>query len=261
MTTDPMLSVPGTAAKGPSGPGAGATTRRSVVIGASLLATAGVAEITRPHLYQRDLGAERLADLIPTQLGPWRAQPDSALVIPDETNTGTAREQTLTRVYAEAAPPPVMMLLSNHVAHSQKFNLHRPEWCYTAATFRLENFRTVALDLGLSGPVMARMFTGVRGDRTEQVLYWMRVANAFPINLNQQSWVIFRNGLSGFNVDGALVRLSLLGTDVRAGQVVLKQFAASLVQGASERGRKLLVGQLTPTAHGRTGARSARPAP
>ena len=242
--------------------GAGdALSRRAVLVGSALLATAGVGVLTRPRHFERDVGADhRLADLIPEQLGAWRAQPDSNLVVPDETNTGTGHEQTLSRVYTEPQGPPVMTLISNHVAHSQKFNLHRPEWCYTAATFRLQDFRTVNLDLGLNRPVAARMFTGVRGDRTEQVLYWMRVANAFPINLNQQGWVIFRNGLSGFNVDGCLVRLSLLGTDVRQGQVVLEQFARALVQDVNAGGRRLLVGQLTPSGPARTAARSAPPA-
>ena len=251
MTSVPLEPVAADSPKAPS--------RRTVLVSGGLLAVAGIAAVAKPRRYRPDpAGVVPLATLIPSQIGAWTQQPDSALVVPDETNTGSEHEQTLTRTYAEPNAPPLMMLISNHVARTEKFNLHRPEWCYQAAGFRLENFRTVALDVGGAKPITGRMFTGVREDRVEQLLYWMRVEDDFPTSAREQGLVIFRNGLSGFNVDGALVRLSVIDRDLGAGSALLQDFAKTMVETAGPGGRKLLVGRLTPTAPGRTAARSAR---
>ncbi len=251
MTSIPLGPV---SAEGPKAP-----SRRTIVVSGALLAVAGVAAVAKPRRYRPDpAGVTPLGSLIPAQIGTWTQQPDSALVVPDETNAGSEHEQTLTRVYAEPNAPPLMMLISNHVARTEKFNLHRPEWCYQAAGFRLEDFRKFALDVGAAKPVAGRIFTAIREDRVEQVLYWMRVEDDFPTNAHEQGWVIFRNGLSGFNVDGALVRLSVISRDLHAGQAMLESFATAMVRTSGPSGRKLLVGRLTPTALGQRAVQSAR---
>jgi len=122
--------------------------------------------------------------------------------------------------------------------------LHRPDVCYDTGGFRVFDAEDVRLEVASGVTIGARRFHATRDDRDEHVLYWTRIGNAFPTNLDSQRLFMLKEGLRGLIPDGVLVRASTLGgTDVTA-QQTLSLFARELVESSSPIGRALLVGQL-----------------
>ncbi len=184
---------------------------------------------------------ERLADLVPIRAGPWTVQPDTDLIVPDDTPTGSSGDQTLQRVYQAPGGAPLMLTLVHHAAGDGRLELHRSEGCYATAGFRLSRLDTVRFNPAV--PVAAVAFTAVRGERVEQVLYWIRVGTAFPAARLSQALAVFADGLRGARTDGALVRLSIFDDDIGRGRANIQQFARALIAASGDRGRRLLIGR------------------
>jgi EpsI family protein len=221
-----------------------------VALGIGFAVTAGVAAAVTPRRHERSLGDARLAEVVPTQVGPYQATPGGSLVLPEEEQPTSVYDQVLTRTYMAPGRPGIMLLIAYGAAQSGLMKVHRPEVCYASSGFSIRNDRPVDIPLGMTAPIAAKTFLGVRGDQMEQVLYWTRISNTFPRDLTSQRLVMFERGFTGVIPDGVLVRCSMLTGDMAAGEAAMAGFARALVAGAPPLGRALLIGDLTPTARG-----------
>ena len=222
--------------------------RRSVALGVGFAVTAGVAAAVTPRRHEGSIGAARLDDVVPTRAGPYRVAEGGPLVLPEQQAITDVYDQVLARTYAADGLPAIMLLIAYGAAQSGLMTVHRPEVCYASAGFSIRNDRPAAIPLGLVAPIAAKTFLALREDRAEQVLYWTRISDAFPRDMNAQRLIMLERGLSGVIPDGVLVRCSTLGSDQQAGTAAMESFARALVTNSDGRGRALLIGApLSPT--------------
>ncbi len=225
-------------------------TRRSMALGVGFAVAAGVAATVTPRRHEQSIGTARLADVAPTRAGPYEVAEASQLILPEQQTFSDVYDQVLARTYAAQGLPMIMLLIAYGAAQSGLMTVHRPEVCYASAGFSIRNDRPTDIPLGLAAPVAAKGFLAVRQDRVEQVLYWTRISDAFPRNINAQRLVMLERGLSGVIPDGVLVRCSTLGS-AAGGPQAMQLFARALVASASPVGRALLIGApLRPAARG-----------
>lgn len=216
--------------------------RRRLIIGAGLLGVAATAAVITPRRHEQALGDHKLADVIPDRLPGWAAQPDYGLVLPEATQPGSAYDQVLGRAFAQPGLGDVMLLIAYGSAQSGLMKVHRPEVCYTTAGFSVGPLRFPKLVMPNGRVITASIFGAKRDTRYEQVMYWTRVADAFPVSMNAERVATFRSGLRGVVPDGVLVRISSLTRDADEGLHVLSAFAEALVNGVTGPGRRLLTG-------------------
>ncbi len=221
--------------------------RRSVVLGVGAAMTAGVAAAVTPRRHEQTLAGSHLADVLPMRVGPWNAQPADSIILPEAAVTDGFYDQVVTRAFNAPGTPGLMLLVAYGAAQSGMMKVHRPEVCYASAGFAIHDDQAAGVALGRTSTITAKTFLAKREDRTEQVLYWTRISNAFPVSLTEQRLVMIERGLTGVIPDGVLVRISTLGADLSQGQAVMQTFARGLVAAANPRGRALLVGALKPT--------------
>jgi EpsI family protein len=214
--------------------------RRALMLGIGSAATAGVAGLMTPRHYEPGVRQIRLDDVVPNAVGPWQAQKSGAFILPEDGTSDSAYDQIVTRRFAAATGPDIMLLIAHGAAQSGLMRVHRPDTCYTSAGFKILGLHDVSLAVGAARPIAAQSFVGVRDDRVETVLYWTRIAGFFPRNLIAQRLIMLRLGLTGLIPDGLLVRISALGS----GEVgpALAQFATELVSQSGPEGRALLLG-------------------
>jgi EpsI family protein len=232
-------------------PGQDLVSRRTLMLGVGSASTAGVAALMTPRRYEPGVNRIRLDDAVPTSVGPWRAQTSGAFILPEDAAAASAYDQIITRRFAGATGPDIMLLIAHGAAQSGLMRVHRPEVCYSSAGFQIRGLHSLDLAIspshtispsqpGAAHTIAAQTFVGVRDDRVESVLYWTRIGGFFPRNLMAQRLIMLRLGLAGLIPDGVLVRISALG----AGEVapVLAQFATQWVRQAGPAGQALLLG-------------------
>ncbi len=202
-------------------------------------ATAGL--VLKPRRTQNMLGAAKLEDLVPKQIGGWRFNTASGLVLPPADQLrDQLYSQLLTRVYARDGAPPVMMLIAYSGAQDGTLQVHRPEVCYPASGYRLTRTEahTVALAPGLAVP--GRAILAETDMRREQLIYWTRQGSHFPTIWSEQRTAVIAENFAGIVPDGVLLRLSTVG----GGSTVplLDGFARDLYRAVGARMRSVLLG-------------------
>jgi EpsI family protein len=232
----------------------GQPSRRSLIVAGGFIAVAAAAFAVTPRRHEQTLGRSRLDDMIPSRIGPWSRAPDGGLILPDADQPSDVYDQVLARSYVAGDLPPMMLLVAYGAAQSGLMKVHRPEICYTSSGFAISADRAIDLPLVGGGPIAARSFLATREDRSEQVLYWTRISNAFPRDLAGQRLVMLELGLRGIIPDGVLVRCSTLGADIAKGEKGLLAFVDALIANAGPAGRGLLVGKARSTAPDEKGA-------
>ncbi len=214
--------------------------RRAVIIGGGLAATAAGAYVVTPRRVYQDLSHLDLTRLFPSSLGPWSGAPAGLDVVPDV--DGLRQEQIFSRIYSAFGHTPVMLVVSYHGPSTSDIKAHPPEVCYAASGFAIENLQPVDLDLGAPQPVQAQAFTGRRAERIEQVLYVTRVGRYFPRGITEERRAVLREAAQGVVADGVVFRLSSIEPSLGRAIPALAAFAQTFVQGAGAEGRAAILG-------------------
>lgn len=227
--------------------------QRSLVVGGALALTSATAFAVMPRRSEHRLAKQKLAQLIPSQIGAWRFATSAGVVVPSEEGPVDGYDQVVTRVYEGAGLPSVMVLMAYGSTQGGSLQLHRPETCYPGQGFKLSGFSDVELHPVASESVAARTFTASRDDRIERLVYWTRIATSFPRNTAEEYRAIIGSVLHGVVPDGILVRLSVIGPDIAQSDDALAKFASVLIDvpGAA---RAILVGDTMAAAIARTDA-------
>lgn len=217
--------------------------RRDLLLGGLGLAAAGVAWWRMPRERMQLLAKGQLDRLVPTQIGPWRLETTSGLVLPPPDQLAQILyDQQISRVYSAPSGLLVMMVMAYGSSQSGMLQIHRPEICYPAGGFRLTDTVRGALPLAPGREIPTRRFTARSDTRTEQVLYWTRVGELLPVSWALQRVAVMQANLAGFIPDGLLVRLSTITEDAAAGQDTLRQFARLMLAQVGPNGRRVLIG-------------------
>jgi EpsI family protein len=221
-------------------------TRREAALGVLFGITAGVTYARLPRDFVVALPSGNLNNAIPTKAATWSMVPDASFVLPpeDEQKAAAVYESQLMRSYGTKGSSPIMLLIAYAYRQSGMLMVHRPESCYPGSGFTITEIRDVdiILDDGIIAP--GRFLSTVRDTRTEQVLYWTRLGNSFPVSWDDQRNSLAMQNLAGFVPDGALIRFSIIDPDAASAQVTMMGFAKALFESCGPSGRALLAGPL-----------------
>ncbi|MGB3739323.1 MAG: exosortase-associated protein EpsI, V-type [Pontixanthobacter sp.] len=216
-------------------------TRRHAVMGGLLACASGVAYARRPQIAYPVIESEKFDKWVPKRFGVWREQSQSGVVLPPpDTLRDRLYDNLVTRVYSAPGEPSVMLLIAYNNAQNGVLQIHRPETCYPVGGFALTETRGLPLPLGTQS-VPANVFTASGPDRTEQVVYFTRLGDAYPRSWVEQRLAVVDANLRGDIPDGIMMRVSVLGDNQQRAVDVLSQFTAAFYAASSTRLQKLLV--------------------
>jgi EpsI family protein len=217
-------------------------TRRHMLMGAALTATAAFAFVREPRVTMAPLKTGELEGMIPPRIGQWSFETKSGLVLPpDDPLSKSLYSDVLTRVYVSEDRPPVMLLIAYSNTQNGMLQVHRPEVCYPAGGYSLSKTQTKLLDISPGIHIPARFFSAESAWRTEQVMYWTRIGDESPTSWVDQRTAVVRANLKRIIPDGILVRISTVLPDYANAEPVLAEFASTMVRQLPSSGRKLLV--------------------
>lgn len=191
-----------------------------------------------------------LEQLIPKQFSGWREDESVVPLAPDPTTTAALASlytQTLSRTYINSSGQRVMLSLAYGGDQSRELQVHRPEVCYTAQGFRVQDASKVAVASEF-GDVPAMQLVASRSGRVEPITYWVRMGDEIVRGNIEQGIARVRYGLAGNIPDGLLVRVSTIGTDSPAQYELQQRFIRSMLDSLTPAGRQYLLGTSVPAA-------------
>lgn len=215
--------------------------RRQLLLGGALTVAAGAAAWLRPRRTTVLLPDGALEKSVPLQLGDYRYASSTGLILPDSDQTSGIYDQVLTRVYVAPDAAPMMLLIAYGSAQDAGLAVHRPEACYPSAGYTIGARSTVELR-GVRGR-KATALTASRGDRIEQIYFWMRIGKRFPTSPIDEKSAVFAANLRGVMPDGVLVRLSVRSTDARGALDQMMAFNTMLLGANDRMVRTVLLGE------------------
>lgn len=198
-----------------------------------MLSTAVLAHYLQPTDKMADqLPTIDLQALVPDSFGEWRELKARGIQIIDpgqQQVLDRIYSQTLTRTYRNSHGDLVMLSIAYGEDQRDSLQLHKPEVCYPAQGFRVEEKRIGALQLGDQHPVIpvTRLQT-VLGGRHEPVTYWTTVGEYVYTGMLEKKFSEIRYGLAGKIPDGMLVRISSIDTRPDHAYALHTQFAEAL---------------------------------
>ncbi|NIJ07803.1 EpsI family protein [Sphingomonas vulcanisoli] len=224
-------------------PKLGRPSRRDLLIGGAMAATAGLSWARAPRHRIASIAPGGLEKVVPLKIGPWHYEPASGIVLPPpDALAKLLYDQQISRSYVADNELPIMLVAAYGSSQGGALQVHRPEICYPASGFRLTDTRLHPLTVRPGDALPARFFTATSDTRTEQVLYWTRIGDVLPTSWTQQRLAIMRNNLVGEIPDGLLLRVSTIHTDEAYATRALERFCRDLLADAGRDGRRKLVG-------------------
>jgi EpsI family protein len=206
-----------------------------------MLSAAGIAFARRPDKRLDYLGDLKLEKVIPDQIGPWKFVTASGLVVPPEDQLAlTVYSQLLTRVYYDGKTP-IWLLIAYSADQTGFLQVHRPEFCYTAAGYTLSQFAPHRIQLGSTASITTNSLTATRDDAIEKLVYWTRIGHHIPLSWAQQKFTIAEENLQGFIPDAALIRISTPGVDEAMAMQAIDQFTRAMLASVPQHLRKVFV--------------------
>ncbi|MHA6723757.1 exosortase-associated protein EpsI, V-type [Sphingomonas sp. RS2018] len=239
MTTD-ALPLPSDDAR--SGP---VLDRRAFVVGGVFAAAAGAAVLRLPQPVAPPIPKDKFANLLPNRVGEWTFQQSSGLVLPPEDALSDRLYDNLgTRVYTNPAGQVMMFLVAYKNFQNGVLQIHRPEICYPAGGYALSPTLPTTLQIGPNESIPASAFSATSNARSEQVLYWTRIGDRFPVSWAEQRLAVLRSNLKQINPDGMLARVSMANDDMAASRPQMIAFISQLRAVSPPLLRRVLFGPL-----------------
>lgn len=215
--------------------------RRSLLIGGAMLAAAGGAAARAPVPNRPRIPKKEFEALVPKVVGEWRFETASGLVLPpSDALSDRLYDSLVTRIYANPNGDRVMLLLAYNNRQDGMLQIHRPEICYPAGGYRLSPTTPVNVAIAQDRVLPSNIFSAASAERSEQVLYWTRVGNAFPQSWREQRIVVLRANIEQIIPDGMLARVSMAAEDMSTTMPIMQNFVAELHKVSSPRLKSLL---------------------
>lgn len=217
-------------------------TRREIIAGLAMLSAGGIAAARKPDIPVDYLGNRKLDQVIPEKIGKWKFVTTSGVVVPPQDQLQLALySQLLTRVYSDGDIP-VMLLVAYSATQNGYLQVHRPEFCYTAAGFDLSNFAPHEIALAPDRSIRVNTLSATREGAGEKLLYWVRIGEHIPLSWAQQKFVFAEDNLRRLIPDSILVRVSTPLVDEKAAMATIDRFVRDMVAATPPGLRRVLVG-------------------
>jgi EpsI family protein len=221
--------------------------RRSLILGGGLLAAGVAGNALRPSpAADAVLAPGTLDRLIPDRLGDYRGAASDQLIQPQiDAAQRRAYSDVLMRQYVAPDQPLVMLVAAAGPRSGPVLGVHEPRLCYLSAGFDFISRASVALHAPAPQGAIARTALAIRQDRSEVLLYWIRIADRFVASPFEQRTMQIASNLRGVQPAARLVRLSMVvrsEAEVDGAVAQLSAFNQSLMQGLSALGRSVVLG-------------------
>jgi len=203
--------------------------RRQVLTGLLMASAAAVAAVRKPNVRLNYLGNYKLEDVVPKRIGRWDFVTNSGLVIPPSDQLQLALySQLLTRVYSDGNTA-IQLLIAYSASETGFLQVHRPEFCYTAAGYQLSDFALHKVQLQGTRQLTANTLTATRDSSTEKLLYWVRVGDHIPHSWAGQKLTFAEDNLHRLIPDAALIRISTVGLDDAQALTAIDEFTRQMI--------------------------------
>ena len=221
---------------------------RHLIIGLCMFAAAGVALALKPTARIADTAPViDLETLIPQEFGEWKIDES---IIPVKVSPEVQAKldkiygQTLTRTYINGSGRRVMLSIAYGANQgSDDFQVHRPEYCYSAQGFQVKKGWVDSLKYG-SSSLPIRRLEAIQGPRNEPITYWITIGDQATLpgigrKLSQLSY-----GLTGKIPDGMLIRVSSISPKADEEYRLQDQFVNAMLDAVEPTQRVRLTGAL-----------------
>lgn len=225
-----------------TGDGRQLRTRRELLVGSLFLTAAGVTAARMPDKPLDYLGNNKLERIVPTAIGRWKFVSASGLVVPTEDQFAlTLYSQQLTRVYWDGVGAPIMLLIAAGNNQTGFLQVHRPEFCYTAAGYELGEAQPQSVPIGGGRQIVANKLLATREGQSEWMLYWTRVGSQIPASWAKQRLAIAADNLKQIIPDAMLIRASIVMPNGNEAERILGEFIEAMIASVSPPLRRAFV--------------------
>lgn len=221
---------------------------KHLVIGACMFASAGLAMALKPTAKIADAEPPiNLELLIPQQFGDWK---EDKSIVPIKVSPEVQAKldkiygQTLTRTYINTAGRRVMLSIAYGANQgSDDFQVHRPEYCYSAQGFQVKEGWKDFLKLG-SGELPIKRLEAIQGARNEPITYWITIGDKATLPGIGRKLTQLSYGLTGKIPDGMLIRVSSISPNADEEYRLQDQFVNAMLDAVEPSQRVRLTGAL-----------------
>lgn len=213
--------------------------RREILAGLAMISAAGIAAARRPSIPIDYMGQHKLDQIVPDQIGKWKFISASGLITaPPDQLQQAVYSQLLTRVYYDGEAP-IWVLLAYSANQTGFLQVHRPEFCYTAAGYQLSDFAPHRIAIGPGSTITTNSLTASRDDEAEKMIYWTRIGDHIPLSWAQQKLAVAGDNMRKLIPDAALIRIST--PDRPDALARLDAFIAAMVQSVAPPLRRVFI--------------------
>ncbi len=221
---------------------------KHLIVGICMFATAGLALALKPTARIADAEpAINLETLIPQQFGEWK---EDKSLIPVKVSPEVQAQldklygQILTRTYINNAGRRVMLSIAYGTNQgSDDFQVHRPEYCYSAQGFQVKKGWEGLLKLG-SGELPIKRLEAIQGPRNEPITYWITIGDKATLPGLGRKLTQLAYGLTGKIPDGMLIRVSSISPNTDEEYRLQDQFVNAMLDAVEPSQRVRLTGTL-----------------
>ncbi len=212
-----------------------------------MVGAAGAARHFTPRTYLADTRPPvKLEGMVPKAFGAWRPDPQQAPLVIDPTQLELANklyQETLVRTYTDGSGHRMMLTIAYGRDQSEGVQLHTPEFCYPASGIPVGPSSHQTIPLGFKDQPVVRLVGKHRSGQLEPVTYWVTMGD-YVVNGGARARrdLRFKYGFEGFIPDGALFRLSSLGSDPATEYTLQEKFLNEMFHHLTEGSRQRLAG-------------------
>lgn len=219
--------------------------RSATAIAVAMGATAALGHWARQPGGSDEGGARVMLDhVLPDRFAGWTLDREAAVYVRAADARGRQVgyfDQVLERSFLGAPGERIMLSVAYLGSQSSDMQLHRPEVCYRAAGFRIEELASGDLTLeGRSMPI-TRLLARMPG-RPEPITYWSIVGGEPTASQAQGLTDRLRRAWRRVGRDGVLVRISSIDDDRARAWRLHERFAADMARIIAAQHRELLLG-------------------
>jgi EpsI family protein len=220
---------------------------KNLTIGLVMLLAAGLALALTPRAIKPDEKLKLdLETVIPKQFSNWHLDES---ITPLQVNPNLKAElaeiysQTLSRTYINEKGERVMLSIAYGSNQSRSMQVHRPEVCYSAQGFQIQEQFKDSLQVG-NGNLPVMRLVAVQGQRSEPITYWVKIGDTAVRGNLEQGFARLKYGLTGKVPDGMLVRVSSISSQSKTSYILQGKFVQDMLNALPNKDRELLTGAL-----------------
>lgn len=216
------------------------------LLAVAMLLTAGASAVflPRPQPVAQERANMPLEQLFPDHFGDWRLDPAAAVLIRpafEKARQFQMYDQVLERTYMDASGRRVMLSVAYGRQQSVGLQMHRPEVCYKASGFHVQDVAAGQLQVQGRAVPVTRLLASMDG-RPEPITYWRLLGDELVADETQFKLRQLSLGASGAIPDGMLVRVSSID-DSKAGAYQLHEaFVRAMAQALTPSQQKRVLG-------------------